>query len=57
MTDINPLFKIIERVTNMARLHGTAFCRVTWDAEKEIFNFSPILPEHVIVTYDEVKHD
>lgn len=56
MTD-NPLLKVIERMAGMARLHGTAFCRVTWDADNEVYNFNIILPEHVTVHYDEKEHD
>lgn len=56
MTD-NPLVKVLERMTGMARLHGKAFCKITWDPIKEEYNFSVILPEHIIVTYEGKAHD
>lgn len=53
----NPLIKVMERLTQMAQMHGTAYCKITWDADKEVFNFTPLLKEHVEVHYGEKKHD
>lgn len=53
----NPLVKALDRLTRIALAHGTAYCRVTWDADKQVFNFTSLLPEHVTVHYGEKKHD
>lgn len=56
MTD-NPIAKVIDRLASMAMLRGTAYCRVNYDADTEMFNFTPLLPEHVKVDYSEKKDD
>lgn len=53
----NPVLKVLARLTRMAEMHGEAYCRVTWDPENEIFNFTPLLKEHVDVHYGARKHD
>lgn len=52
----NPLIEVIERMTRVARMHGIAFVKITWDAETEMFNFTVLLNEYVTVHYGE-KHD
>jgi hypothetical protein len=35
----NPLEEIVRRMVNTAILHGTAFCKVTYDVKTDNFQF------------------
>lgn len=48
----NPLVVVLERIVNVSMMYGTAFVKVTWDSDNNIFNFSVIPPEHVTVKYE-----
>lgn len=52
----NPLIKAIERLTRLAERDGTAFCKVTWDKDRETFNFTAIPKDFVEVSYEK-SHD
>lgn len=56
MTD-NPMIKVLERISQMAQLHGTVYCKITWDPDKEEFNFAFLLKEYVEVHYRGKAHD
>lgn len=49
----NPLAGVISRAVNCAQLHGAAFIKIVWDAERDEFRFNIITPEFVRVTYEE----
>lgn len=55
MTD-NPIEKVLQRTLNMAMLHGIGFLKVSYDADKQEFLFTNILPEFITVSYEK-SHD
>lgn len=57
-TTEHKLIGVIERASNAARLYGTAFIKITYDADKEEFSLNVISNEFVTVSYEkETGHD
>lgn len=48
----NAIQKVVERTIGMALIHGTAFVKVTYDANNDQFLFNVLLPEHVTISYE-----
>jgi hypothetical protein len=53
----NPLAKVIDRLMRMAEMHGTVYCRITWNPDGDEFFFTPLLKEFVEVNFEGKKHD
>lgn len=46
------IIRVLERMINMAQMHGTSFCKVVYNPQRDEFLFNVILPEHIIVKYE-----